>query len=57
MWEERIFLQAGIVYFRNGSRADATLTDFFNPLLGRDASYPCLISIEPKEGCNLFSFF
>ena len=34
-----------------GRGVDATLTNLFNPTLGRDASHPCLISTWPKEGC------
>ena len=44
--------QSSIVRFGNGHRADATLTDLLNPTSGRDTSHPCLINIEPKEGCT-----
>jgi len=46
-----VFPQEGIVYFGNGPRA-ATLMDLLNPTSGKDASHPCLINIEPKEGCT-----
>ena len=36
-----------------GRGADATLTNLFNPTLGRDASHPCLISTWPKKGCTI----
>ena len=52
LWEGRVFPQSGIVCFGNGRRANATLTNLLNPTSERDASHPCLISIEPKEGCT-----
>ena len=36
-----------------GRRANATLTNLFNPTSGRDASHPCLINTWPKEGCTI----
>ena len=29
-----------------------TLKDLLNPTSGRDASHPCFISLELKEGCT-----
>ena len=36
-----------------GQRADATLTNLFNLISGRDAFHPCFISTWPKEGCTI----
>ena len=30
-----------------------TRMNLLNPISGRDASYPCLISLWPKEGCTV----
>ena len=38
---------------RMGRRADATLTNLFNSISGRDTSHPYLISTWPKEGCTI----
>ena len=36
-----------------GRGGNATLTNLFNPISGRDASHPCLISTWPKEECTI----
>ena len=38
---------------RMGRRADATLTNLFNPTSGKDVAHLCLISTWPKEGCTI----
>ena len=36
-----------------GQGVDATLTNLFNPISGRDASHLCLINTWPKEECTI----
>ena len=48
MWEERIYPMKELSTLGLG----VTLTDLLNLISGIDASYPYLISIEPKEWCT-----
>ena len=48
MWEERIYPMKELSTLGLG----VTLTDLLNLISRIDASYPCLISIEPKEWCT-----
>ena len=48
LWEERIYPKKELSALGLG----VTLTDLLNLISGIDASYPYLISIEPKEWCT-----